>query len=135
MAKYDGRMTPAEFAAALPNGFHDAFLRELRVDFTRGEATLSLVFWIGSLDAPAGPLREARKAGVLRLTGLSSIVTEAPAPGSRPVGKDGLWIDGDFGVSPGEPPPPDDGQLRLWFFVQERNSFMRFAAKAAALEW
>jgi len=39
--------------AQLPNGFHDAVLRELHVHFAEQEVRLALQFWVGDLDAQA----------------------------------------------------------------------------------
>jgi hypothetical protein len=128
-------VTPSELLAALPNGFHDAFLRDLRIDFTRGEARLHLEFWVGDLDASDETLREARRSGVLLLTGLASMTTEPPGSGCRFSDEDGLWVDGGFGAYPGDPPPPDDGLLRLWLFVETWNARMTFTCTGLAVAW
>jgi hypothetical protein len=48
---------------------------------------------------------------------------------------DGIYVDGDFGVYPGEPSAPDDGLVRLWFYSSTWNSRMMFTAKGCELEW
>ncbi len=50
-------------------------------------------------------------------------------PGTRSL------MGGDFGVYPGEPEVPDDGLVRLWFFISTWNSRMMFTAKGCELEW
>jgi hypothetical protein len=128
-------VSPSDLLAALPNGFHDAFLRDLRLDFTRAEARLQLEFWVGDLDASDEALREARRSGVLRLSGLASVTTEPPGPGHPFSDEDGLWVDGDFGAYPGDPPPPEDGLVRLWLFVETWNARMAFTCAGLTMEW
>ena len=128
-------MTPSELLTTLPNGLHDAFLRDLRLDFRRGEARLHLEFWVGDLEAPDESLRETRRAGILLLSGLASVTTEPPGPDHPFSDEDGLWVDGDFGGYPGDPPPPDDGLIRLWLFVQTWNARMTFTCTGLALSW
>ena len=47
----------------------------------------------------------------------------------------GVMVDGDLGVRPGDPAPPEDGLLRVWLFVQHWNAFMAFTAREGALAW
>ncbi len=131
----DGRVTPADIDAALPNGFHDAYLRELHMDYAVGEARLAFDFLVGDPDADAEVEREAMRPGVLRLRGVTSMTIEPPHPSYRFAADDGLWVDGDFGPYPGEPPPADDGLIRLWLFVRTWNARMLFTAREFALEW
>jgi hypothetical protein len=93
-------------------------------------------FWVGNMAAPPGEAREARRRGTLTLTGMTSMNIESPDAryGFTREGS-GIWVDGDFGAYPGEPAPPDDGLVRLWFFVQTWNSRMMFTAKTCGLEW
>ena len=129
-------MSPAEILAQLPNGLHDAFVRELRTDFAGAQAWLVIDFWVGDMAAPEGAAREARHRGTLTLAGLSSMTIEPPDLAySFTRDGDGLWVDGDFGAYPGEPAPPEDGLVRLWFFVQTWNARMLFTARACRLEW
>jgi hypothetical protein len=45
-------MTTAEIVEQLPNGFHDAFLRELHVDFPRQAVRFVLDFWLATWMRP-----------------------------------------------------------------------------------
>lgn len=121
--------------AGLPNGFHDAELRELVVLYARQEVQLRCDFWIGDLNATIEEDREATRSGLLRLTGVMSMVIEPPAMGYPFAIDGGVDVDGGFGVYPGDPPAPDDGLVRLWFYVSTWNARMMFAAKECALEW
>ena len=129
-------MTPADIDAQLASGFHDALIRELGIDFAEGRARLVIDFDAGDPDVKDEALREAQRRGTLTLTGLQSAIIEPPHPGySFKETRGGLWVDGDFGAYPGEPAPPDDGLVRLWFFVQTWNARMVFMAKACGMEW
>src|SRR5256885_8257389 len=62
------RMTLEDVERALPNGFHDAFLQTLTVDYVARRATLSLRVWIGDADAPTNADREAYRQVVLTIS-------------------------------------------------------------------
>jgi hypothetical protein len=128
-------VTSTEIHAALPNGFHDAFLRELRVDFAGQEAWLAFDFHVGDPDADTEGGRETRRSGVLRLRGLASVKVEPPDSHYSFARPDGLWVDGGFGPYPGDASAPDDGFLRLWLFIQTWNARMMFTARECSLEW
>ena len=108
-------MTTAIITAQLPNGFHDAVLRELYVDFAKQKVRFDFEFWVGDLDAETEDGREAMRPGVLRLTGVTSMLIEPPDPRYQFATARGVTVDGDFGVYPDEPDAPDNGLVRLWF--------------------
>lgn len=128
-------MTPDAITAQLPNGFHDAVLQELDVDFARAEVRFRFEFWVGDLDAATEDAREATRPGVLRLTGVTSMTIEPPDPRYQFSKDGGVKVDGDFGAYPGDPAPPDDGLVRLWLYVSTWNARMMFTAKGCELEW
>ena len=45
-------MTFEELDNELPNGFHDAQLHSVRIDYVRGTMTLHMSFWVGDLNGP-----------------------------------------------------------------------------------
>lgn len=128
-------MTPAELLAELPNGFHDALLRELNVDYARGEVRLSFDFLVGSPDGATEEEREATRPGVLRLGGITSMTMEPPDPRYRLSDAEGVRVDGGFGPWPGEAEPHDDARVRLWLFVCPWNARMIVYAHTCALAW
>jgi hypothetical protein len=128
-------MTPAEIDALLPNGFHDAVLRELHVDFARAEARLAFDFLTGVPDAETEAGREAMRPGVLQLSGLASLSIEPVDPGYKFMDALGVSVDGGFGPYPGDPEPPPDGLVRLWLYASTWNSGMRIAARGCDLAW
>ncbi|SRR6266581_8878491 len=121
----------------LPNGFHDARLLELRVDFVRAEVRLAIRFVIGVPEADTEDAREAMRPGTVTLTGVSSMRIEPPDSRNTYTfsHRNGVMVDGDFGPYPGDPVPPDDGLVRLWFFVSTWNARMTFTAKSCELAW
>jgi hypothetical protein len=119
----------------LPNGFHDAELHELVVDLVKAEVRLCLKLSMGNPEATSDEEREARRLGVLRLEGVTSMLIEPPTAGYEFTTGRGAFLDGDLGPYPGDPAPPDDGLVRLWFCVSTWNSRMLFTAKTCELEW
>lgn len=122
-------------AVKLPNGFHDAFLIEVRLNLPAQAVEMDFDFWVGSMNAPAGPEREAMRRGVIRLVGVSAVVIEPPHLDCKFTGANGAKVDGGFGAYPGDPAPPDDGLVRLWFYVNTWNARMMFTAKSYDLAW
>ncbi len=121
----------------LPNGFHDARLLELHVDLVRAEVRLGFRFLVGVPEAETEEGREAMRPGTVTLAGVSSMRIEPPDARNTYTfsHRDGVMVDGDFGAYPGEPTPPDDGLVRLWFYVSTWNARMTFTAKSSDLVW
>ena len=131
----DVQVTPADIEAALPNGFHDAVLRELHVEFARKDLRLVFDFLVGDPEAETDEGREAMRPGLVRLGGVTSMRVGTPDPRYGFTAAGGVLVDGGFGVYPGEPLPPDDALVRLWLFVSTWNARMTFTARECALEW
>lgn len=128
-------MTPAEVDALLPNGFHDAVLRELHIDFGRAEARLTFDFLTGVPDAETEEGRESMRPGVLQLSGLASLSVEPVDARYDFTDGRGVNVDGGFGPYPGDPEPPPDLLVRLWLYASTWNSGMRFVARACDFAW
>jgi hypothetical protein len=126
----------------LPNGFHDAKLSSIELDYVAGIATLHLACWVGSMDAAPGPEREQYREGIVSLSGLCFCSIQPPDP-NYPFLPDGKPIDlsGD-GANADHLPSLPALSLRLpegaWcyrFFVVEWNAFIYVAAKHAEISW
>ncbi len=133
-------MTMDELAASLPNGFHDARLSTLSVDYSNREAVLNLDIWVGNLRAKADDDRETYRQAQISLSGLLFWVSEPP-DAAYPYQHDGpLMIDvgamQDFAkpASITLPPIPNDA-FANWIFVRDWNAFIFLAAKGARLAW
>jgi hypothetical protein len=118
----------------LPNGFHDGVLRRLSVDYQLATLSLEVDFWIGSMDDED---REVYRLGRVTISGLEFLVIDNPKASPGPyVGE--LIIDGGLGqpsTSPVRLPALGTGSFQYWLFVNEWNSFIRFAGRDAVLEW
>jgi hypothetical protein len=121
--------------AGLPNGFHDAFLLMISLDLVAAEVQLAMRLSVGDPDAPTKAGQNATRSGRLRLRGLVSATVEPPDPRYKVATDKGAAVDGDFGAYPGDATPPDDGLVRLWFYVSTWNSRILFTAKSCELEW
>ena len=119
----------------MPNGFHDASILTISLDLVSAEAQLAMRFSVGDPDAPTKAGQNATRRGRLRLRGLVSATVEPPDPRYRVATDRGAAVDGDFGSYPSDPAPPNDGLVRLWFYVSTWNSRLLFTAKSCELEW
>ena len=130
-------MTLEDIAAELPNGFHDAFLRLLAVDYVDRRATLGLNVWVGNLDAATDAEREVYRPVTVIISGLLWCIIEAPETTDYP-GVDGLWIDSgpvsSLKNTPAIPTVPDD-VFAWWIFVREWNAFIYIAGTDASFDW
>jgi len=130
-----------EIENSLPNGFHDAFLESVEVDYVSKRAQIKLRLCIGDPDASAENEREAYRGANLELLGLVYLVIEGPDSRSKYAETEGLWIDGGEVKSDSAPATPvpieqlPSGAFAYWFFVRDWNSFIHVAARDARLQW
>jgi hypothetical protein len=130
-----------EIENTLLNGFHDALLEGLSIDFAARSATMDIELWVGSLESSAEAEREARRKARLSLDDIIYLVIDPPDSKYLSLEKGSLWIDGGIHHeerSPSLPVPmeclPNDAFTR-WFFVKDWNSFIYLAARGATFEW
>jgi hypothetical protein len=134
------RLSLDELAGSLPNGFHDAELKALAIDFVKREMRLSLDVWIGDLNVPPGDEREAYRLAEVSLTGLVYCVCEPPdaqLPYSRPHG-----VKIDVGAMQELKAPPEmklpsigEDAFANWIYSSDWNAFIYVAAQDAQLTW
>lgn len=133
-------MTLDDLASLLPNGFHDALLKVVTIDYVNGRARLLLDIWIGEGDAGSDAEREARRRAEVVLSGLIFWVCEAPRTDRRSGDRGGLMIDiGAVATLAAPPsavlPPAPAGCSVNWIFVHDWNAFIYVAAHDAQLIW
>lgn len=139
-------MQLGEIEYSLPNGFHDADLEGIEVDYTARKALMKMQLHVGDSNGATKEEREAYKRAELELSDVLYFVIDAPDPKYRYSEKGALWLDaGDARVARGTvqaaPAPPvpverlPDGASAYWFFVGNWNSFIHVAAMSAALRW
>ncbi len=129
-----------EIENSLPNGFHDAYLESVNVDYVSRRALMKLRLCTGDPDARTEKEREAYEEADLELLDLVYLVIEGPDPRTKYVETKGLWVDGGEakpGAAPGVPVPVEQlpsGAFAYWFFVRDWNSFIHVAARDARLK-
>ena len=132
-------MTFEELDHELPNGFHDAKLHNLRIDYVGANMVLRTELDFGN---PDGPKREDYRVADLRVSGLYFCSVDPPDPNYRYV-PHGVALN----VS-GDPAQPDTfpaleklsltlppGVSCFRFFVNEWNSFINIAARNVQVSW
>ncbi len=128
-----------ELENMLPNGFHDAEIHDLKIDYIGGSAVIRMGFDFGN---PNGPKREDYRIGDLQISGLYFLSIDPPDP-KYPYVPDGCSLN----VS-GDPAKVDtfpaleklsqsfpSGVSCYRFFVNEWNSFINIAAREAQVYW
>lgn len=129
-----------EIENSLPNGFHDSDVLEIHTDYIN--RIVKIIMDI-SMDTPDDKLEIGTKRAELVVEELEYLIIDLPDDSGnyRYWEPKGLWIDsGDFDSS-GPKPKVELPQLRnksgfrVWFFVNNWNSFIYFAAGKASLIW
>lgn len=132
-------MTLDELDGSLLNGFHDAKISSLEVDYVKATAKLHVSFLGGSLDDSHAD-RETYQPAIVTVTGLCFCSIDPPDPGERFI-PDGRPI-----TVAGDPAKPDNlpslPQLMaklpegVWcyrLFVHDWNRFIHIAGRNADL--
>jgi hypothetical protein len=133
------QMSPFDnIEASLPNGFHDAELQKVVIDYMTMEVQVTLDIWIGQIDDPV--LRESYRKAVLTLSGLIFWITDAPSFDYPYDLGGGISVDSGPIASLEEArkahlPPIPEGTFGNYFYVNDWNSLMYFCAKDASLTW
>jgi hypothetical protein len=134
-------MTLDELDHRLPNGFHDAQIYSLAIDYAAATVQLRIALHVGWPDDP-GEERERYPDAEMLVTGLSFCSIEPPSP-DYPFPPDGKPI------SVGGDPEREDylpllphlsakfrpGTWCYRFFVHDGNAFIPIAAQDAQLSW
>ena len=134
-------MQLVEIENSLPNGFHDAYLESINVDYRSRRGLIKLQLCVGDPDAGTEKDREAYKGADLELLNLVYCVIEAPDPRSKYAETQRLWIDGGEAKPDSAPAMPvpvallPRGAFAYWFFIRDWNSFIHVAAMDARLHW
>ena len=125
---------------SLPNGFHDAYLESIHVDYKSRRALIKLRVCTGDPEGPTEKEREAYEEASLELLGLIYFVVEPPDLRTKYAEMGELSIDGGEskpGSAPSTPVPveqlPSDA-FAYWFFIRDWNSFIHVSARDARLE-
>jgi hypothetical protein len=132
-------MTFEELDDALPNGFHDAKIQKVAVDYVQRSAIMTMQLSVGTPDS-ANP--DEYRCATLVVSGLCYYSVEPPDPtypflgGSSPVNVAGYPEDPEkFPALNGLLPAMPRGVTCYRFFVHEWNSFIHIAAKDVQVQW
>jgi hypothetical protein len=130
-------MTLDEIADTLPNGFHDAQIKSINIDYVRRVAILDMeILMADSIEDRT----ETYRAAQLILSRLLFLVIEAPDSKYPYQEERALWVDAGSEKSTEtlaprpRPTPLPDNAFTHWFFVNNWNAFIHVAAMDAALE-
>jgi len=134
-------VTLDELDVILPNGFHDAQILTIEIDYLGGSARFRMSLLVGSPDDPA-PERDRRQEATLSVTGLCFCSIEAPDP------RYPFIPNGEPVMASGDPAKPDhlpslpalatkcpEGTWCYRFFVDDWNAFIYLAARHAEIDW
>lgn len=134
-------MTLDELDHILPNGFHDAQLFSLELNYAAGSAKLHLKLLVGWPEDP-GEEREAYQEAILTITGLCFCSIEPPQS-TYPFLPDGkpIWLSGDAAKPDHLPTLPElvekfpSGAWCYRFFMDDWNAFIHIAGRDAECAW
>lgn len=134
-------MTIDEITDTLPNGFHDAYVFRISIDYAAGEVTFLIEV---DLSSPHEKVDVNARRGELKLTGLFYCAIEPPVYSlSREYvfAEERLWLSADSSdfselkECPKLPEPIPDGGFRHWVYDSTHNSFIYVAAMNAGFQW
>ncbi|SRR5258707_15285629 len=134
-------MTLEQLENSLPNGFHDAEIESIAVDYVSKRAVIKMRLHTGDPGAASEDEREAYKQADLLLSELFYFVIDPPDPTSEFKEKGSVWVSAGTPEKEDAPLPPvaagflPDGAFAHWFFVIDWNSFIHVAAMHADLQW
>jgi hypothetical protein len=121
----------------LPNGFHDAEIRAIRLDYLARTIVMEASVWLGNMDSPPEH-REHYRDGHLAFEGMHFVILDPPDPRYSYAQSESLSVDlAHQEPSPAVPaldPVPRDCFVAR-FFVRDWNSFITITAKSASLVW
>lgn len=134
-------MTIDEIGDTLPNGFHDADILSIHLDYVKEESSFLIDI---DLSEPDVRVEVSSRQALLKLTGLLYCVIEPPHCSFTKEyipGEDKLWITSDSsdfsGLKdcPKLPAPLPANSFRHWFFISSHNCFIYVAAMDASFQW
>lgn len=130
-------MTLDELYLTLPNGFHDAQLKRVILDYERGSASLTLDIWVGDLEGNPSEY-ELYRLSELTLEGLAFWIIGPPDPKYLSQASGSIRIDvhniENVPLAIRQLPVPTGAFLNT-IYVYDWNSFIYLAAQNARLTW
>jgi hypothetical protein len=133
-------MTLDELEQSLPNGLHDAIITAFAVDYVVPKLVLDLEVGISEYEHPGGGWRYMYRRGALSLLGLLAFGFDTLKNQPPLAPKDATYISTGTLDQLGDrasflPASLPAGAFTGYFFLQEHESTILFAAMDARLEW
>jgi hypothetical protein len=125
-----------EIQIDLPNGFHDAEITSIVINYVERTIVIDLMLWVGDPELTDKAARETYVPGLLTISELDFCVIEPPDYRYPFAAGKAIRIDSGPGLPPNisfSTDPPADA-FDHWFFVSDWNSFIYFRARNAHLE-
>ena len=122
----------------MPNGFHDADLQAVSINYATREARFSIRVWVGYEEPhpSAAGRKPIRRAGELVVRALEALVIPSPKTLSETEGFV-LDVSGSNGVATSDIqlPPLSADAFVYSFYVSNWNDFIVLAAQDAEFNW
>ena len=130
-------MTIEELERTLPNGFHDAEISTIRLDYVKRIVSMELTIWMDDLQV-SPEFKELYRDAVLEFEGMQSVILDPPDPSYTFARAEPLSVDLDERAP--DPPIPAfaklaQGSFVARFYVRDWNSWISIAATSANLRW
>ncbi len=135
-------MTFDELDRTLPNGFHDAFLRKIEMDYVSRTLRLEVAVCTTGTEGP--PRDETYRTARVTVRDVAYLVIEPPDFEVRQNSEYPWKEPGEIGIDTGEGPvshsntvlpPAPEGTTANWMYLSDFNRFLFFAAGDSSLEW
>ena len=123
-------MTFQDLEQSLPNGFHDAELVKVHIDYEGQQAVLELNLDVN--EDKNGPERYRR--GRVTFSGVQFVTIDPPVDAGLEVSTISAG-EGEPATAPGRLPDIPKDCFLCWVFVVQSNSFIRLAARAVTHRW
>jgi len=128
-------MTLKEMEESLPNGFHDARITSITLDYVKRESKFDMEILFSDPDKEDP---ESYRTATLSLSRFLYCVIEAPDSKYPFQVEKELWVDAgsdksNHVSSTQRPGPLPEGAFTYWFFVNDWNSFIHVAALDAEI--
>ena len=129
-------MTLEEIEDTLPNGFHDAQIQEIAMNYDEARLTLRIKIWAGS-PSSSPPERDRYRSGILTFRRVQFFAVELPQAGIAFQHPGHIWF--SFGRTPSDTIPPrisdvlPQGTLCYSLFILDWFSSIHIAAAEVSL--
>lgn len=122
---------------SLPNGFHDAKLYSMSINYKTRKISFLLHLWTGNLHSKSTKTRERYSPAKLELRKFDYCIIDSPDDNYPYSDSIPLCID-IYTTAPNDSvktPPADSKSFKIYIWVNEWNAYIRIAAQDAILQF